>query len=117
MFLCPRKLVWTMLFVAYAALATPQPSGAATWRLNGKGTETDLVEAPYFVEVKVAVPDGVYDLVGPQRDSAAVAVVFHDGSRRILATILARVPANQSFSYSLEPRSPSASSASGIRFR
>jgi hypothetical protein len=90
---------------------------AQTWRLNGRGGDIDLGETPIVVDLKVPMKDGLYSLDGPTPGEPIAAVVFQDGDRHLLGTVLPRIPARKEFSYTMKPQPASDSRTAGIRFQ
>ena len=49
---------------------------AQTWRLSGRGGDSELGETPIVVALKVPATDGIYSLTGPTSGESIPAVVF-----------------------------------------
>ena len=72
-------------------------------------------ETPVVVELRVPIPPGAYVLDIPGQSGPIAAVVFPDGDRRFLGTVLPQVPARQEFSWMMKPQPTSDSrTADGI---
>jgi hypothetical protein len=118
MCLSGRRLVAALVVVGISLVAGVPPSRAAAWRLNGRGGDLEAGETPVVVEVRVDMPPGTYNLDLQGQSQPIPAVVFTEGARRWLGTVLPRVPARQEFSWPVKPQPASgAETADGIRFQ
>jgi hypothetical protein len=118
MFQRVHSVVAVLGSLAFSVFLVVQPAYAQTWRLIGRGGDGDWGETPIVAELKVPVPDGSYVLETGSQSEPIPAVVFGEGERRFLATILPRILAQQPFSYRMKGRPIRESQPStGIRFR
>jgi hypothetical protein len=112
------RLGAAILGLGIGLLAAVSPSRADAWRLTGKGRDIALGETPLLAELTVPIADGCYTLSADGQAQSIDAVVFQDGARRLLGTILPEVPAKRPFAFVMKGRASGESpSADGIRFR
>jgi hypothetical protein len=98
-------------FALFVVLASAVAAPAESWRVQVHGDGTELGETPVVVALEKPVPSGSYDLVPSNR----VVQVFSDEGKSYLATVLDRVSANESTTYTLRPnQSPPAPTTSGV---
>jgi hypothetical protein len=118
MFPSGRRLVTALVGLGIGLLTGAAPSRAEAWRLTGRGGDLEACETPLVVELKLPIPIGSYHVQVDGQSEPIAAVVFLDGDRRVLGTVLPRVPARQAFSWVMKPQPASDSQAAdGLRFQ
>jgi hypothetical protein len=86
----------------FVVLAGSVPVPAQSWRVQVRGTGTDLGETPVVVALEQPLPAGSYVLEAPG-EAAAHAQVFTDLGKSYLAMILSAVSKNENATYTLRP--------------
>jgi hypothetical protein len=110
-------LVATIVALGVGLWSPVPPARAEAWRVHGRGGEADWGETPWVVELKLPIPPGSYALTAGNSAAPIDAIVFRDGNRLLLATVLPRVPARQAFAYTMRRQSePDPRDSGGIRF-
>jgi hypothetical protein len=103
--------------IALVVLPALGPARADSWHVTVRGGDTDLGETPVVVDLKEAVPPGLYIAEPSSGAGAFAAQVFEDKSGRHLGTVLPRVDARQSVVYALKgPTRDDPDSATGLSF-
>jgi hypothetical protein len=102
---------------ALVLLLALRPARADSWHVTVRGGDTDLGETPVVVDLKEAVPSGLYVAEPSSGAGAFAAQVFEDKSGLHLGTVLPRVDARQSVVYALKgPTRDDPDSATGLSF-
>jgi hypothetical protein len=113
-----RRIVAIIVALGIALVLAIRPAWAQDWQLTVKGGEQALGETPIVIGVKSTIPVGSYVLQTVYRRDLPPAQVFQEGDRRLLATVLPTVAAQQVATYALKRLSEGAPAPiGGISFR
>jgi hypothetical protein len=100
--------------------AAPGSARADSWRMAVRAGDVDLGETPVLAEVGAGFAVGLYEVASPSPNESFAAQVFQENGKRVLATILPRVPRGRTDGYVLNRRSsqePDASHEIALRRR
>ena len=114
------KHVWrsaAVFAVALVLLPALRPARADSWHVTVRGGETDLGETPVVVELKEALPVGVYVAEPPSGAGGFAVQIFEDKRGRNLGAVLPGVTARQAVTYALKgPAQDDSAAATGLSF-
>lgn len=90
------------------------PASADSWRVEVQGHGNDLGETPVVTELKIPLPPGNYGLQSGGEGKLVPAIVFADGGKSYLGTVLDHVKGREPEFYTLRRDPKSESTSTGV---